>query len=136
MNSIVVSDVEVTWDPDSRLMSWCCLKDEVQGKPDAAVSIADAMEKWLGDSEEPWGVLFDCKGLSSVDAQWRKTHWRYFRDSKARVYAAWYRPNPLISAIGFMFTVAVKRAGGNFEGCGFKTEEEARLWLRKNGIRA
>jgi hypothetical protein len=130
-----LKDMELTWDPDSRVAVFRFLRPDTEAKGEDAHVFLDAVHEWTQPSDDSWAMLVDCGRLSNVDAAWRSAFSNYFRQERERASVAWFNANALVRTMILMFVTAM-RLSGPFHGKAFATEEEARSWLREKGIKA
>lgn len=120
----------MTWDVETRL-AVLRFSEPTIGTGPAAEVLVKAMTRWVGKEEKPFGLLADTKNNPSVDAQWRATWGAFYKIHKNTGVMAVFNMGAVLRVMAELFRRAI---GVNLKG--FGVEEEARAWLRAQGIRA
>ena len=122
--------VELKWDPASRVAAMR-FEDNTRSSGEDATILVSALTEWLGSDPErrPFALLADAARLDAMDAGWRSTWGKFFREHRDHAWIAVFHMGPLIRIGAEMF-----RLGTGVRLKGFAEEDDARAWLRKNGI--
>lgn len=118
----------MTWDPGARLAHILFTAPTEARGEDAALLVA-AISDWVGTEGRPFGILGDGGKLGRLDAAYRATWGRFFKDHRRDSHLAFYNMTPLVRVVAEMF-----RIGTGLDMRAFATEEEARSWLKPKGI--
>lgn len=127
---VSVGAISLTWDAKTRLAILRFAEPTVGTGP-AAEILVKAMTRWVGTDSEPFGLLADTKNNPSVDARWRATWGAFYKAHRNSGVMAVFNMGAVLRVAAELFRIAV---GVNLKGFGH--EEEARAWLRTQGIRA
>ena len=125
-----VGPISLTWDAGIRL-AVMRFSEPAIGTGAAADTLVKAMTRWVGTDLRPFGMLADTKNNSSVDAQWRATWGSFYKAHRTSGVMAVFNTGPVLRVAAELFRLAV---GLNLKA--FDHEEDARAWLRAQGIRA
>jgi hypothetical protein len=97
----------------------------------ATFALVDALTGWIGTEGEPFGLLGDGGRLSGLDAEYRSVWGKFLRQHRRDAYLAFFNMNAIVRIATEMFRVGTRLRLKAFAG-----EQEARAWLRENGIAA
>ena len=121
--------VSLIWNARTRLAVMRFAEPTVGTGP-AAEILVGAMERWV-DSDRPFGLLADTRNNPSVDAQWRARWGMFFKAHKSSSVLAVFNMGATLRVLAELFRRAV-----GLQLKGFEREEDARAWLRAQGIGA
>lgn len=130
---VETSGIEFVWSASERIARMEFLRPDSFGTGNDARILISALQRWSGDDERPFAMLVDASRTSSVDAEFRAAFFEFFDSERERGRAAWFDARPHIQAIVTMFITAMQ-SRGPFHGRMFDTEDEARAWLRSEGV--
>ncbi len=125
-----VGAISLTWDPKTRL-AVLRFSEPTVGTGPAAITLVKALEKWVGADARPFGLLADTKNNPSVDSHWRATWASFYKVHRKSGIMAVFNMGAVLRASAELFRLAL---GMNLKG--FNREEDARAWLRAQGIQA
>ncbi len=127
---VTCGSMELAIQPEARLVVLrFASATSLTGEHGAA--LVDAMSRVMGERGERFGLLADCHGAQSTDADYRASTGEFFRHHRDTAHIALYNLGPIIRVVAEMFRVGI--------GLHLKTFDEdaaARSWLRKQGIPA
>ena len=132
--SVDVSGIELTWWPSSRLARMAFSEHNQAPDGGDARLVSAQLEKWVA-GDEPWGFLVDCSSIETAQAGWRNRFSKFFNEHRASSRIAWYDASPHMLVVIRMFATGL-RASGPLIGEPFATEDEARAFLRAQGVPA
>jgi hypothetical protein len=130
METVTTGPIVLTWDADARL-AIIHFEREAQATGRDAVVLVDAMTGWIGTEGKPFGLLGDGGKLSGLDAEYRSAWGSFLRHHREDSHTAFFNMNAVVRIAAEMF-----RIGTGLRLKAFAGEEEARAWLRENGIPA
>jgi hypothetical protein len=127
---VTTGAIDMTWDAETRLAVIRFVR-ETQATGKDAVVLVDALTGWIGTEGEPFGLLGDGGRLSGLDAEYRSVWGKFLRQHRRDAYLAFFNMNAIVRIAAEMFRVGTRLRLKAFAG-----EQEARAWLRENGIAA
>lgn len=130
MERVLRGNIEMTWDPEARL-AFLSFKEKTRASRPDAEALVSALAGWIGEEGKPFGLPGGGGRLGAVDAEYRAIWGQFFRKHRNDSFIAFFNMSPIIRIAVDMFGIGI---GLRLKG--FSREEEARDWLRKNGIRA
>lgn len=130
MDKITSGTIEMTWDSEPRL-AFIQFESETRATGKDAVVLIDALTRWIGTDNKPFGLLGDGGKLAGLDAEYRSAWRRFFQQHREDSYIAFFNMGPIIRVAADMF-----RIGTGLRLKAFADEGEARAWLRGMGIPA
>ena len=128
MDKITSGTIEMTWDSESRL-AHMRFEVETHATGKDAVVLVDALTRWIGTDNKPFGLLGDGGKLAGLDAEYRSAWRKFFQQHREDSYIAFFNMGPIIRIAADMF-----RVGTGLRLKAFADEGEARAWLRRMGI--
>jgi hypothetical protein len=132
MDKITSGNIEMTWEAKNRL-AVLRFKSETPATGKDARLLVDAFKSWIGKEGKPFALLGDGDKLTSLDAEYRSIWAAFLRQHRGDCSIAFFNMNPLIRVAADMFRLG---AGLNIRAFGQGQEEQARAWLRDQGIGA
>lgn len=130
METVTIGTIQFTWDPGPHL-AVMRFEAETHVTGSDAEALIHALSAWIGTSGERFGLLGDGGALAGVDAEYRARWGRFLREHREQAYLAFFNMGPVIRIAAEMF-----RIGTGLQVKLFGDEQEARAWLRENGISA
>lgn len=130
MLNVAGKTFQMTWDPPSRL-AVLRFGTDTHATGDDAAKLVEALSTWVGTEPMPFALLGDGARLKGVDAEYRSLWTRFLRQRRDHCFVAFFNMGPLIRIAAEMF-----RLGSGVRVKAFADEEQARAWLRSNGITA
>lgn len=130
MDKVAVGAIEMTWSPATRVATLRFTGDTLATRKEAEV-LVEAMRRWVGDERRPFGLLGDGGRLSGLDAGYRATWGAFYKQHREDGHLAFFNMGPMVRVAAEMF-----RIGTGTKLKAFRSEEEARAWLREMGIPA
>ncbi|MCW2920622.1 MAG: hypothetical protein JWL76_496 [Thermoleophilia bacterium] len=131
---VELNGIELSWWPTARLARMA-FSDDNQTPDGADARVVSAqLEQWI-TGDEPWGFLVDCSSIETAQAGWRNLFSKFFHEQRSASRIAWYGASPHMQVIIRMFVTGL-RASGPLIGEPYATEDEARAFLRAQGIPA
>ncbi len=122
---------QLAWDASSRIAVVSFTADD-RLTGDIAQAMADAIDTWVGNDDDRFGMVCDCTGIGRTDAGWRAVWFEYVRTRRQRTAMVWVNPSPSTRVVVTMFKTAV-RTLGSFDCTVTDTVDEARAWLADHG---
>lgn len=132
--SVDLNGIELTWWPSDRLARMAFSEDNQTPDGADARIVSAQLEQWVAGGE-PWGFLVDCSSIETAQAGWRNLFSKFFNEHRVASRIAWYGASPHMQVVIRMFATGL-RASGPLIGEPFATEDEARAFLREQGIPA
>jgi hypothetical protein len=130
MEKVASGAIEMTWDARTRL-AFIRFKGETRAAGEDAEALVNALTQWIGTDRTPFALMGDGGKLSGVDADYRSTWGKFFFQHRDDSYIAFFNMKPVIRIAAEMFGL-----GTRLRLKAFATENEARDWLRQQGIGA
>jgi len=130
MEKVSRGNIEMSWDPEARL-AFLSFKEKTRATGPDAEALVSALTVWIGSEGKPFGLLGDGSKLGAVDAEYRAIWGQFFRKHRDDSFIAFFNMNAIVRVAADMFGIGI---GLRLKG--FAREQEARDWLRKNGIPA
>jgi hypothetical protein len=130
MDKITVGSIEMTWDAEAHL-AFMHFESETRATGKDALALVDALTRWIGMDNKPFGLLGDGGSLAGVDAEYRSVWGKFFQQHRQDSYIVFFNMSPIIRIAAEMFGL-----GTGLRLKAFAREVEARSWLREKGIPA
>ncbi len=130
MGKLKRGTIEMIWDPTARVVE-VRFTAETHGTGEDAAAMVTALQDWIGTDGQPFGLLGDGAGLTSLDAGWRSVWGNFLRQHQAECCVAFYNLGAVIRIAADLF-----RIGTGLRLKAFAHEDEARTWLGRMGIAA
>ena len=130
MNKITSGTIEMAWNSETRL-AFMRFESDTRTTGKDAVVLIDALTRWIGTDNTPFGLLGDGGRLAGLDAEYRSLWGKFFQQHREACYIAFFNMGPIIRIAAEMF-----RVGTGVRMKAFADEIEARSWLRAMGIEA
>jgi hypothetical protein len=122
--------MDIAWHPSSRIATIRCTAGAMVDGEDGRV-LVEALTAWVGPRPVPFAVIADATGVPGTDAEYRSTVREFFARHRDHAYIALVNMGPVLRVIAEMF-----RIGSGVQLRGFASDDEARQWLRDQGIAA
>jgi hypothetical protein len=130
LERVKTASLDMTWDPATRVCVARVTPGAELGREDGE-TLCGAVERWVSDDPTRFAVLADGGGGHQTDRYYRAKLSRYFRKRIDIAHVAFCGLGPVLSVIVEMLRVAT-----GMKLRVFKSEEEARAWLREQGFSA
>lgn len=130
ITTVADHNIELRLHPVTGLVDMRFTSDDYRCTEEDAVWLLEQFERFA-QGRSRLGFLVDCGRLASTDGGWRKTLADYFRrPAPTRTTIAWYSMSLLVRVTVDMFAAATP----DIEGKAFRSEADARAWLRERGF--
>lgn len=125
MEELVFGPINLSWDPATRI-AFISFSRSTVAVGEYADPLIEAMNRWIGDDHQPFGLLGDGTNLAFPDAEYRNKWGSFFKQHSKEAYLAFFNMDDTVRMVaeffGMMFGLKLKT---------FINPALARDWLSK-----
>lgn len=130
MDQIRSGCVEMQWNPGTRLC-FVHYHDGPKATAEDGRKLVAAISAWVGPQPKPFAILVDGGKIQGGQPGYRGVMGAFFKANREQIVFALFDLGPVLRITAEMFGL-----GAGIKLKAFATEDHAREWLRKEGVRA